>query len=160
MKNLVLLFAVLLTLASCSTESVDEIEQDFIMNYTPEHLQQSEMLAMINEHRERMGLNSVSPNQPAFNEASQHNNYMISRGKISHDNFQDRANKLTGETGALGVAENVGKGNISVQQAFLGFLDSPEHRKNIEGDFTHVGISIKTDPETGEFYHAQIFIKL
>ena len=38
------------------------------------------------------------------------------------------------------------------------WLNSPGHRKNIEGDFTHIGIGVVKN-DAGVYYFTQIFLK-
>ena len=55
-------------------------------------------------------------------------------------------------------AENVAKQYSSAENVMKAWLESEPHRKNIEGDFTHIGISaIKDDFEN--YYYTQLFFK-
>jgi uncharacterized protein YkwD len=38
-------------------------------------------------------------------------------------------------------------------------MNSPTHKANIEGDFTHIGISVTADPVTGRKYYTNMFMK-
>ncbi len=83
--------------------------------------------------------------------------------QISHDNFNARANQIF-SLGYTSAGENVGGiRNYSasdVSQAFIdGWITSPGHLANINGDFTHTGIDVLVDPTDGTIYVTQMFAK-
>ncbi len=80
---------------------------------------------------------------------------------FSHNGFEARV-KAIGESipyrsAAENVAYNQGYSNPD-QQAVEGWIKSPGHRKNMEGQFDVTGIGI-TKNAKGEYYFTQIFIK-
>ena len=77
---------------------------------------------------------------------------------LSHDNFSSRASKISLETNAKAVAENVAKDYSSATTAFEGWLNSSNHRATIEGDFTHTAVSVKKNSD-GDYYFTQLFFK-
>lgn len=105
----------------------------------------NEMLQIINEHRMSIGLNTLikEPGLPTYL-AVYHCNYMIDRGVISHDGFADRA-RILKDWGAVAVAENVGFGYDSPEEVVNAWLESPEHRDVIDGNYTVAGIGIRED---------------
>ena len=64
--------------------------------------------------------------------ADEHSEYMIEKGKVSHDNFPDRVIKLKQSINAKSVSENVAFGYNTAQGVFNGWLKSPSHKKIIE----------------------------
>jgi uncharacterized protein YkwD len=50
--------------------------------------------------------------------------------------------------GAVQVSENVAYNYQSNEGVLNAWLMSDGHKENIEGDYTHFGISIKTNPAT------------
>ncbi|MEZ4877319.1 MAG: CAP domain-containing protein [Flavobacterium sp.] len=84
---------------------------------------------------------------------------MITKQAISHDYFQERSSNLIQVLGAERVAENVAYNYNTPESAFAAWKNSPGHRANIEGDFTHFGISVTIDPETGRKFYTNMFIK-
>ncbi|UJH66036.1 CAP domain-containing protein [Allomuricauda sp. SCSIO 65647] len=112
---------------------------------------------LVNEHRAEMGLKKLQFSNEAYPFAGEHNEYMIKKGKLSHDNFNDRAKGVAKKTGAGHVSENVAK-DYTNEEALQGWLESKSHRKTIEGNYTHSTINIKEDDE-GNLYFTQIFFR-
>lgn len=159
------LFLFLAALTSCTSPSIQEEEALFENDDTSiESVEvntstiENEVLDAVNNHREQMGLTKLTFSNEAYKYAEEHNDYMISEGKISHDNFNSRANNLANETGATVVKENVAKNYPKAEQAMNGWLNSQSHKNTIEGDFTHTTISVKAD-EKGKLYYTQLFFK-
>lgn len=117
-----------------------------------------EILAIVNQHRESIGLKKLTPLAPAYYEAINHTNYMISQGKISHDNFESRRIKLMATTAAKVVAENVAAGFPTAQEVVNGWLKSENHRINIENpSVQYMGVSVQQNSNNVNYY-TQIFI--
>lgn len=147
---------------SCSQESNDlEFEQinkveETIINYSEI---ESEILDLINNHRTSIGLSTLSNSNIVSSVAEDHTNYMIKKGEVNHDNFQSRVKVLKEQEKAISVGENIAYGYRSAEGVVNGWLKSKEHKEIIETpDFTHFGISTKSDSE-GKNYFTNIFIK-
>jgi uncharacterized protein YkwD len=56
------------------------------------------------------------------------------------------------------IGENVAMGRDSIEHIFQTWLQSPPHRKNIEGQFQYTGLGAAKNAETGNWYLAQIFV--
>lgn len=154
-----LLLAFALTMTSCSTEEMVQEEELFestklVSMTTPEE----ELFEMINHYRIENGYNPLVFSAEAYQIAQEHNAYMITEGKISHDNFSKRASKLAKETNAVFVAENVAKDFGTNQGALNGWLNSNSHKKTIEGDFSHSAVSISISGN-GKPFFTQIFYR-
>ena len=117
-----------------------------------------EILDEINLYRSALGLTELKPMINLSFESELHNEYMIDMGTVSHDNFSQRASVIIQKVGAREVAENVGYGYRTSQAVVNAWLKSKGHRENVEGDFTHFGISVRQDEE-GKNYFTNIFIK-
>jgi len=116
-----ILLLVLGLVTSCSTESLDnptiaEAENNVAL--------EQQLLTIVNEHRLSIGFSPLEFNPVAYEYANRHNDYMIAKGKISHDNFSSRASKISSEADAEYVAENVAKGFDSAKGAFAEWLSS------------------------------------
>ncbi len=159
--SLIVIFAILLT--SCSTTSVSE-DQELFENGTTSKVvvelsvQEQELIDIVNNYRTSQGLNELEFSAEAYKYASEHNEYMISQGALSHDNFEARASTISEITSANFVAENVAKDYPQVENALEGWLNSSSHKNTIEGDFTHTTLSIMNDTE-GNPYYTQIFFR-
>lgn len=143
------------TLASCSKESVESTNIIEAENAT---IVEQELLGVVNDHRLSLGEPALEFSEVAYEYANQHNDYMISKGSINHDNFSSRASKISSQVSAEFVAENVAKDFADAAEAFQGWLNSSSHRKTMEGDFSHTAVSVKIN-DAGDFYFTQIFFR-
>ena len=159
--SLVLLFS--FVLFSCSNdddgiyfnESSEVLASDFA--YSPI---ESEILDLINEHRNDLGLSTLKPLNIVSSTAISHTEYMIQAGHISHDGFSERSKNLMDKANAKLVGENVAYGYSSAQGVVNGWLNSEAHKAVIENPkYTHFGISTEACSTTGRNYFTQIFIK-
>jgi uncharacterized protein YkwD len=153
----------IITLTSCSTTSVTEDEELFETETASKVVvelsaQEQELFDMVNDYRVSQGLNILEFDAASYEFALEHNEYMISKGQLSHDHFNARASKVSKVTAANYVAENVAKDYQLIDDALSGWLSSTPHRNTIEGDFTHSTISIERDAE-GNPYYTQIFFR-
>lgn len=153
---------VLAILQSCSKDDYDEMENPNSLTISVSTNIQSEienqLFDLINEHRNSKGLSPFLFESTSYYYAQNHNDYMITMGAISHANFDVRANNISSKTGAVKVSENVAKDYDTVEEAFNAWIESSVHRENIEGNFTHSALSIKSD-STANLYFTQIFIR-
>ena len=117
-----------------------------------------ELANLINNYRTSIGLNPLVLENFVSKISAVHNVYMIDKNSISHDLFQERFKEIVTNLGAKKVAENVAFNFNSSQSALNAWINSPEHKANLEGDFTHFGISIKTNASGTKFY-TNIFYK-
>lgn len=143
------------TLFSCEKESVIGPE---IFRGTNIIELESDLIEIVNAHRSEMGKAPLLFNEVAYRYANEHTSYMISKGYLSHDNFEVRASSVALEVDADVVAENVAKGYLTAQEAFSNWYASADHRKTIVGDYTHTAASIKKDKE-GNLYYTQMFYR-
>jgi len=153
----------LLSFTSFTTEDVvPEIIEDYTidLNLAKEtNWKLAEQITYhINQHRSSIGLNPIEIDQQyASAYAVEHTKYMISIKNMNHDNFHYRQQALTYQ-GAQRVGENVAFGYQDPQVVVSAWLNSPSHKRNIEGDYTHSGFGIMQDTN-GNFYYTQLFYK-
>lgn len=151
---------VLMLNVSCSKDEElnEELSEEEITEITESTSIANEILQIVNTHRQSIGKNTLTKNLLATDLANAHTKYMIAQNDINHDDFSDRSNRLIMEENASSTGENVAFGQRSAKQVMDAWLNSPGHRRNIEGDFTHIGIGvIKND--AGAYYFTQIFLK-
>jgi len=150
---ILLCFAVLTFTVSCSKDdSPEDIEKAEALSVTEEIFQ------LVNAHRVGIGEESLAINDLAIVLAEEHTHYMIVQNDISHDNFDERSDRLFNEENASRTGENVAYGQQSAKDVMEAWLNSQGHRENIEGDFTHIGISVIKN-NSGVYYFTQIFLK-
>ena len=148
-------FTVIISGISCSKDEASTPEE---INYQEAKTTETQILELVNTHRESMGKSILSSNALAADLAKDHTLYMIDQGKLSHDNSDDRFQRLFDEENANKVAENVAYKYKTAQEVMDAWLNSSGHKKNIEGDFTHIGISaLKND--AGQYYYTQVFLR-
>jgi uncharacterized protein YkwD len=153
--------AFLFTLISCSSNETEEttaVRPELIQNYEY-NSSELELADLINEHRVSLGLNPLQLINHVSYKSEEHNAYMIARKVVNHDLFPERSENIMEVLGAVKVNENVAYNFVSSSSALNAWLNSPGHRENIEGNFTHFGISIRVDAETGKKYYTNIFVK-
>lgn len=148
-----ILFVVIL--GSCSKESLDTTN---IIEAKNAIEVENELLDIVNVHRVSLGYTSLELSPVAYEYANDHNDYMITTGNISHDGFSSRASSIASAVNAEFVAENVAKDYGSAQEAFENWMASTEHKKTMEGNFTHTAVSVKKDPK-GNLYFTQLFYR-
>lgn len=148
-------FALLLGITSCSKDdkpTAEIIEKAEALSIADEILQ------ILNEHRLSIAKNTLNTNDLATDLAIDHTEYMIDQNDISHDDFDERSDQLITDENASRTGENVAYGQRSAEAVMQAWLNSPGHRKNIEGDFTHIGIAVIKNPN-GTYYFTQLFLK-
>jgi uncharacterized protein YkwD len=159
-KNLLwtLLLVLSLTTTSCSTEDSVSDKTEIALKsyqYTSTEL---DLMDRINQHRAGKGLPILQQIEHVSYKAYEHNLFMIENNQVSHQNFENRSNHLRQALPASRVGENLAYNFQSNNGVLNAWLASDGHAKNIEGDFTHFGISISTD-NNGRKYYTNIFIK-
>jgi len=117
-----------------------------------------EILELVNQHRVSIGKLALIRSSVADEIATEHSNYMISRGAISHDNFSDRFQELRQLVNANSAGENIAAGYPTAATVMQGWINSPGHKANIEGNFTHIGIAAVKDSQ-GRYYYTQLFYR-
>ncbi|MGQ4648495.1 CAP domain-containing protein [Lyngbya aestuarii] len=116
----------------------------------------------INQYRQSRNLPSLTWDAKITQVSRVHSQAMAS-GKVpvSHQGFDQRVKEISQSLPYRGAAENVAYNqgySDPGEQAFQGWLESPGHLKNIEGDFDLTGIGIAKNSQD-EYYFTQIFIK-
>lgn len=161
-----LVILLIFTLVGCSTTSTQEEEQEYAeANLGNEKVtvdpvsMETALVKLVNDHRTSIGLNTLEDSASSYKYAEEHNDYMISKNTLSHDNFNARATKIAEETHAVGISENVARYYTSAEKTVEAWLNSTSHKTAMEGDFTHTTLSVQLDKD-GRPYFTQIFIKV
>jgi uncharacterized protein YkwD len=152
--------AIVFTMVSCSSDDSETTNASAKLvteyNYNDTELR---LVQLINDYRQSLGLNRLEVINHISYKSEGHNEYMIEKQAISHDYFQERTTNLIQVLGAERVSENVAYNYNTAESAFAAWKNSPGHRANIEGDFTHFGVSVTIDSETGRKFYTNMFIK-
>ena len=146
---------------SCASDSeitkVVEIKPEIIQSYSYSEIE-LETMDLINEYRVSEGLNALIKSNYLSYKAEEHDYYMIQYNLVNHDNFIDRSQNIINVLGARRVSENIAYNYKSPKAAVDAWLLSTGHKKVIDGNFTHFGISIRENPINGRKYYTNIFI--
>jgi uncharacterized protein YkwD len=119
----------------------------------------TEVLALVNAHRTGMGLKPLTINKTIGFAAMSHSRNMANKKiPFGHDGFDGRMERLSKQLKpTYSFAENVAMGATTAQEVVTQWLNSPGHKKNIEGDYNLTGIGIVKGKD-GNLYYTQIFI--
>ena len=152
--------AIVFTMVSCSSDSSEGNSTDnkvvTTYNYNDTELK---LVTLINNHRAAMGLNTLEVINHISYKSEEHNIYMIDNNVVNHDYFQQRSDNLIKVLGAEKVGENIAYNYQNAESAMSAWLNSPAHKANIEGDYTHIGVSVTIDQATGKKYYTNMFMK-
>jgi len=151
MKNrLIFTFLVFFSLQAHS-QTIEQISSEA-------KLQQS-VLDFVNRYRKTKGLRPLTMMPLITAEALKHSKNMADgRVTFGHDGFDGRADRLMRQIElSNAIAENVAYGKFSAQEVVNRWIQSPGHRKNIEGKFTLTGVGIVRRAD-GYLFFTQIFI--
>ena len=154
---------------SCSKDN-DDIEQIIDKNQAQvqiiddsllledESVISTKILEVINTYRVSKNLSTLTSNRNAKKCALKHSIYMAHIGEMNHDDFKDRSKTLFKLENAEKTGENVAYGYDTAKELVKAWIASPNHKRNIEGDFTNSGIGTIVD-DNGMLYFTQIFFK-
>lgn len=119
-----------------------------------------DILKEVNEYRKKKGLPALKSNSVIATEASLHSHAMARKQvAFGHGGYGARVKRISQRLeGIVGSAENVAFGNMSAADVVKRWINSPTHRKNIEGPYNLTGIGVSKDV-TGRFYYTQLFIR-
>jgi uncharacterized protein YkwD len=116
-----------------------------------------EILQFVNDDRKQHNLRLLEINSTESALALKHSEDMASgKLKFGHEGFNARAKTIQKELGGIEIGENVAFGNMTAREVVDGWLKSPGHKKNIEGNFVFTGIGYARDLKGG-IYFTQIF---
>ena len=118
---------------------------------------ETEILRYVNEDRKDHNLPPLQMNAMESSLAAKHSHDMATgKVKFGHDGFNSRAKAIQKTLGGVEIGENVASGPMTAREVVDGWLKSPGHKKNIEGNFTLTGIGYARDKK-GDIYFTQIF---
>ena len=147
---------------SCSSDSSEAPSSSTssmkVMDYSYDS-SELEAMNLINTYRVSVGLNELQQINHISYKSEEHDHYMIRNNVVNHNDFVARSENLISVLGAKRVGENIAYNYNTPQSVVKAWLNSPTHKENLEGDYTHFGISIRTNPD-GKKYYTNIFVKI
>lgn len=152
--------ALVFTMVSCSTDSKENASVDNTLVTKYDYSQDELKLAqIINDYRVSQGLNALEIVNHISYKSEEHNQYMIDNNVVNHDYFDQRAENIIEVLGATKVGENIAYNFSTPNAALYAWLNSPGHKANLDGNYTHFGISITVNPANGKKYYTNMFMK-
>lgn len=121
----------------------------------------ADILVYVNQHRKSIGKAPLEMLNAASTQAAIHSRNMATKKvAFSHDGFETRFKNIKNQVPGnfTGAAENVAYGEMTAAEVVDGWLHSPGHKKNIEGDYNLTGIGVSKDKD-GTIYYTQIFLR-
>lgn len=160
LRTSLLVVALCFVVTSCSKdEPVPETDTNYsidlgLANKTDWQMA-NQILTLVNEHRAKIDLPAITADRTlATAYAVLHTEYMMQAEGLSHDNYATRSQALI-QNGANKVGEVVALGYTSAENVVNAWLNSPAHKRVIEGDYSHAGFGIMQDFR-GTYYFTQI----
>jgi uncharacterized protein YkwD len=121
-------------------------------DYSHTQLNAEKARDLINAYRKEKGLRPLKLNAALMEAAKMHSRDLAKWDRISHygsdgSNHWDRV-KSAGYNAKV-AAENVGTGQVTIEEVIKGWKTSPGHNKNLLlADAEHMGIALVQDPKT------------
>lgn len=121
---------------------------------------EKDILYYVNRHRESIGKPALTLLSEASLQAYKHSRNMANgKTAFGHDGFDQRMQQIKKSFGWISAsAENVAYGQLSAREVVNGWLNSPGHRRNIEGDYRYTGIGFYQNKK-GVIYFTQLFLR-
>ena len=118
---------------------------------------EKEVLVHVNKYRKKNGLKALKMNSFMNTVAKTHSKNMATkRVPFGHIGFDKRYKKVTKNTSANSMSENVIYGYNTPKKAVEGWIASSGHRKNIKGKYNITGIGAYKAKD-GNIYVTQLF---
>ena len=143
---------------SCSKPALEEEELRTAESGYKHSALELELFEEINSYRLENGLPTLLLREEISVQAEDHNEHMIVQNEVCHHFFGSRFTSLKANTGARAASENVAFGYREPRAVVKAWAKSMGHRKNMEGDFSHVGLSIGENKNKKRYY-TTIFIR-
>lgn len=121
---------------------------------------EKDILYYINQYRSSIGLPALQMISAASEQAKDHSIEMAKRTTpFGHNGFDERMENIVKKIGFVyASAENVAYGKLTAKEVVDLWLNSPGHKKNIEGNYALTGIGLAKD-ESGLVFYTQIFLR-
>lgn len=132
-----------------------------IVHASDERALEQQVHDLINSHRNSIGLDLLNYREDVAAIARRHSRDMAN-GYVGmgHEGAEERGRTLLRTITYTQFAENVGANSLGVsstiQEAVTGWLNSPGHRANLEGNFNLTGVGVARNGNS--FFFTQIFL--
>jgi len=115
---------------------------------------------LTNGIRKENGLAELQYSEGLIKAGENHAKDMIALGYFTHNREGKTFYDFVDELGIkyVGVGENIAFGYRTAQDVVNGWMDSPGHKANMLGDYTHFGVGAIKDSQ-GRYYYSEYFTK-
>jgi len=119
---------------------------------------EEDILYYVNKYRKSKGLGPLELSETVSVQAREHSRDMAKgRTGFGHEGFEERVDDISKKMGRVkAAAENVAYGTLDAEGVVKGWINSPGHRKNLEGNYNLIGIG--TADKGRITFFTQIFI--
>lgn len=119
-----------------------------------------DVFTLVNDYRKSKKLPPLQTNAAIEYQARRHSMDMgTHRIPFGHQGLSFRMKYITEKVeGVTQVGENVAFGNLSAKAVVNGWIKSPGHRQNMEGNYKYTGIGVTRNMQN-QLYFTQIFAK-
>jgi DNA phosphorothioation-dependent restriction protein DptG len=153
MKKLIYILLCII-LISCSNDSAQEIENDYLFNDS-----ELELIDRINQHRVGISLFELQILPHLGYLCSKNNQGMIEIGTLCTCYFIESVNSIDKLYNTQYVSQIILNNHSTPQSAMNSILSDALSRDIIERDYTDIGVSIIKDPNTNKKYYTILIIK-
>jgi DNA phosphorothioation-dependent restriction protein DptG len=153
MKKLIYIL-LCIVLISCSSDSVQEIENDYLFNDS-----ELELIDRINQHRVGISLFELQILPHLGYLCSKNNQGMIEIGTLCTCYFIESVNSIDKLYNTQYVSQITLNNYSTPQSAMNSILSDALSKDIIERDYTDIGVSIIKDPNTNKKYYTILIIK-
>lgn len=153
MKKLIYILLCII-LISCSNDSAQEIENDYLFNDS-----ELELIDRINQHRVGISLFELQILPHLGYLCSKNNQGMIEIGTLCTCYFIESVNSIDKLYNTQYVSQIILNNHSTPQSAMNSILSDALSRDIIERDYTDIGVSIIIDPNTNKKYYTILIIK-
>eukprot|EP00644_Phytophthora_capsici_P005255 jgi/Phyca11/12797/fgenesh1_pg.PHYCAscaffold_1_\ len=142
------LLALLASILSSSTAGNLRHTSRNLQTYTQTDGYQTKMLELVNEQRVANGLSSLCMNSKLASSSLRHSKDMAANNYMAH-NGSDGSTRIT-QAGFVwtAVGENVAAGQETISDVMTAWMNSPEHKANILGDYKMFGTAYAYSADT------------
>jgi uncharacterized protein YkwD len=147
------------SLVACDSPIVDRLPSNTPKPISANALERA-VHEQVNQYRQSRNLPPLTLD-PRMSQVAREHSQAMAEGKapFSHQGFKERivAISIPYRTAAENLAFNQGYSQPD-RSAVEGWIKSPGHRQNMEGNFNLTGIGV-TQNANGEYYFTQLFIR-
>ena len=119
----------------------------------------AQVLKQGNDYRATISASALTNSAVIEKFALQHSYDMAITKTLNHDGFNTRVDSIGTYISYKSAGENVAYGPYDAAYIVSAWLNSPDHKAAIEGNYNLTGIGVVKDSTSDVYYYTQIFIR-